>query len=43
MTKVIVAGAAGRMGRRISYMVHQQEGLTLTAGFERPDGPELGK
>jgi len=43
MTKVIVAGAAGRMGRRISYMVHQQEGLALAAGFERPDTPELGK
>src|SRR3989339_520630 len=43
MTKVIVAGAAGRMGRRISYMVHQQEGLTLAGGFERHDGPELGK
>ncbi|MFA6282668.1 MAG: 4-hydroxy-tetrahydrodipicolinate reductase [Desulfurivibrionaceae bacterium] len=43
MTKVIVAGAAGRMGRRISYMVHQQAGLTLAGGFERPDTPELGK
>jgi 4-hydroxy-tetrahydrodipicolinate reductase len=43
MTKVIVAGAAGRMGRRISHMVHQQDGLILAAGFERPAGPELGK
>lgn len=43
MTRVIVAGAAGRMGRRISYMVHQQEGLVLAGGFERPDSPEVGK
>ncbi|MFZ5774646.1 MAG: 4-hydroxy-tetrahydrodipicolinate reductase [Thermodesulfobacteriota bacterium] len=43
MTKVIVAGAAGRMGRRIGYMVNQQEGVTLAAGFERVDSPELGK
>jgi 4-hydroxy-tetrahydrodipicolinate reductase len=43
MTKVIVAGAAGRMGRRISAMVLQQEGLILGGGFERPDGPELGR
>jgi len=43
MIDVIVAGAAGRMGRRISYMVQQQEGLNLAAGFERADSPELGK
>jgi len=43
MTNVIVAGVAGRMGRRIGYMVHQQEGLTLAAGFERAESPELGK
>lgn len=43
MTRVIVAGAAGRMGRRISYMVQQQEGLLLAGGFERPDSPEVGK
>ncbi len=43
MTNVIVAGAAGRMGRRISYMVDQQEGLNLAAGFERADSPEVGK
>ena len=43
MTKVIVAGAAGRMGRRICAMVQQQPGLELVAGFERPDSPEVGK
>ena len=43
MTKVIIAGAAGRMGRRIGYMVDRQEGLTLAAGFERAESPEVGK
>ncbi len=43
MTKVIVAGAAGRMGRRIGYMVHQHGGLALAAGFERADSAEVGK
>ena len=43
MTKVIIAGAAGRMGRRIGYMVHQQQGLAVAAGFERAGSPEIGK
>jgi len=43
MTKVIVAGAAGRMGRRIGFMVHEHKGLTLAAGFEQQGNPEAGK
>ncbi len=43
MTRVIVAGAAGRMGQRISYMVHQHPALTLAGGFERPEHPAIGK
>lgn len=43
MTRVIVAGAAGRMGRRICYMVSQNPELKLVAGFERADSPEVGK
>lgn len=43
MTKVIIAGAAGRMGKRIGYMVHQHEGLQVAAAFERSDSPEIGK
>ena len=35
MTKVIVAGAAGRMGRRIIYMVDRHPGLELAGGFEQ--------
>ncbi|MBU0482080.1 MAG: 4-hydroxy-tetrahydrodipicolinate reductase [Proteobacteria bacterium] len=43
MTKVIVAGAAGRMGRRISFMVDQHPDLQLVGGFEQPGNPEIGK
>lgn len=43
MTRVIVAGAAGRMGQRISYMVHTNPGLELAAAFEHPDSPALGR
>ncbi len=43
MTRVIVAGAAGRMGQRISYMVQQHPDLTLAAAFEHPDNPAVGR
>ncbi len=43
MTRVIVAGAAGRMGRRISAMVQQHPDLELAAAFERPDNPAVGQ
>ena len=43
MTKVIVAGAAGRMGQRISAMVHAHPDLELVAAFERPDNPAVGR
>jgi 4-hydroxy-tetrahydrodipicolinate reductase len=43
MTKVIIAGAAGRMGRRIGYMVNEHPELQVAAGFERPDSPDVGK
>jgi 4-hydroxy-tetrahydrodipicolinate reductase len=43
MTKVIVCGAAGRMGQRISYMVHQNPDLQLVAGFEQAGNPNVGK
>ena len=43
MTKVIIAGAAGRMGRRIGYMVNEHPSLQIAAGFEREDSPDLGK
>jgi len=43
MTNVIVAGAAGRMGRRICAMVQQHSGLTLSAAFEQAGSPFIGK
>ena len=43
MTRVIVAGAAGRMGQRISYMVHNHPGLELAAAFEHQDSPAVGR
>ena len=43
MAKVIIAGAAGRMGRRIGYMVNEHPELQVSAGFERPDNPDVGK
>lgn len=43
MTKVIVAGAAGRMGQRISYMVQQNPKLELAAAFERTGNPAIGR
>ena len=43
MTKVIIAGAAGRMGRRIGFMVNEHPDLQVAAGFERADNPEIGK
>ncbi|MBT8361551.1 MAG: 4-hydroxy-tetrahydrodipicolinate reductase [Deltaproteobacteria bacterium] len=42
MTKVIVAGAAGRMGRAIGYMVEKHAELTYSAGFETSDNPAIG-
>ena len=43
MTRVIVAGAAGRMGRRIGYMVNEHKDLTLAGGFEQAGNPNVGK
>jgi len=41
MTKVIVAGAAGRMGQRIAAMVHLNPKLELTAAFEHKSSSAL--
>jgi len=42
VTKVIVAGAAGRMGQRILAMVRQHPELEVAAAFEHPDNPAVG-
>ncbi|MGI6656154.1 MAG: 4-hydroxy-tetrahydrodipicolinate reductase [Desulfobulbus sp.] len=43
MTKVIVAGAAGRMGQRLVHAVRTYPGLELAAAFEAPGNPAIGK
>lgn len=43
MVNVIIAGAAGRMGRRIGYMVNQHEDLQVVGGFEQADSPFIGQ
>jgi len=42
MMRVIVAGAAGRMGRRIGYMVEQHPALTYGGGFEASGSEYIG-
>ena len=43
MTKVIVAGAAGRMGARLMRAVINSADLELAGAFERPDHPDIGR
>lgn len=42
MTKVIIAGAAGRMGKRIAAMVNDHKDLQVAGGFELPGNPCVG-
>lgn len=42
MVDVIIAGAAGRMGRKIAAMVAAHPELTYTAAFEAKDSPMVG-
>jgi len=43
MVNVLIAGASGRMGRRIGFMAHEHKDLRVTGGFELPDNPHVGK
>lgn len=43
MIKVIIAGAAGRMGQRVADMVGRHPQLQYAAGFEAPGHPSIGK
>ncbi len=43
-TRLIVNGAAGRMGKRVVRLAASgEEGVTLAAALERPGHPDLGK
>jgi len=43
MIKVIIAGAAGRMGQRVADMVNRHPQLQYVAGFEAQGHPAIGK
>jgi len=43
MIKVIIAGAAGRMGQRVAYMVNSHPQLTIAAAFEAEGSPAIGR
>lgn len=43
MTRVIIAGAAGRMGQRIAHMVKAHPHLTYAAAFEATGSPYIGR
>ena len=42
MVKVVVTGAAGRMGMQIVRLVHATEGMSVAGAVERP-GPAIGQ
>jgi 4-hydroxy-tetrahydrodipicolinate reductase len=41
--KLVVVGAAGRMGQTLIRMIHAMDGVTLHAAIEREGSPFLGK
>lgn len=43
MSKAIVAGAAGRMGGRITHMIDQSKEFSLGAAFEQAGHPSVGR
>ncbi|HSL40311.1 MAG TPA: 4-hydroxy-tetrahydrodipicolinate reductase, partial [Desulforhopalus sp.] len=43
MIRVIVAGAAGRMGQRVGEMVAKHPRLEYAAAFEAPGSPAIGR
>lgn len=43
MIKVIIAGAAGRMGQRIAHMVSEHPRLTYVAAFEAANNRHIGR
>ncbi len=43
MTKIAIAGAAGRMGRTLVEACAKGEGVQLVAAIEKPGNPEIGK
>ena len=42
MTRIAIAGAAGRMGRNLVLACGETDGIELTQALEREDSPSLG-
>lgn len=42
MSNIVVAGAAGRMGRQLVRAILEREDIQLTGATEHPDSPHLG-
>ncbi|MEC9493358.1 4-hydroxy-tetrahydrodipicolinate reductase [Flexistipes sp.] len=42
-TNIAMVGAAGRMGKRITYLISEDPSASLTAAVEGPDSPFLGQ
>ena len=40
--RIVVSGAAGRMGRMVARAIHEATGMTLAGALEREDSPWLG-
>jgi 4-hydroxy-tetrahydrodipicolinate reductase len=43
MLRILVCGAAGRMGGRLVALAGEDESLTVTAAVERPEHPSIGR
>jgi 4-hydroxy-tetrahydrodipicolinate reductase len=41
--RVVVCGAAGRMGGRVLHAVHSEQGMEVTGATERSDAPQVGR
>nr|WP_258045568.1 4-hydroxy-tetrahydrodipicolinate reductase [Mesorhizobium sp. NBSH29] len=41
--KLVVVGAAGRMGQTLVRLIHEADGVTLAGALERPGSPALGR
>jgi 4-hydroxy-tetrahydrodipicolinate reductase len=40
--KIAIAGASGRMGRVLTRIVHETEGLEIAGGIESKGAPSIG-
>ena len=43
MIRAVVAGAAGRMGKRLVALLHESPEFKVTGAFERPGHPQVGQ